>query len=178
MKRFLLTVVLLIAALYGLGFVLPDKVHVERTIVIDAPREAVFAEISDFKRWEAWSPWAEQDPAMITTVTGEGLGQEMVWISDVMGNGSQTITDMDAPNSMASSLEFGQMGRATALLTLEPVGAGTRVTWAFDTASRDGVPTAMQPLATYMGYGMDGMLGGDYERGLVKLKQVVESADR
>ena len=48
----------LVLGAIALGFVLPSHVHVERDAVIDAPPATVFAWVSDFNRWDAWSPWA------------------------------------------------------------------------------------------------------------------------
>ena len=79
---------------YAIGFALPQTVHVERSLVMDAPAEAVFAEISDFRNWDAWSPWAELDPDAELTITGAEVGQTMVWVSETpqVGRGSQIIT--------------------------------------------------------------------------------------
>ncbi len=35
----------------------PDTYHVERSINISATPEAIYAQVSDFHKWEAWSPW-------------------------------------------------------------------------------------------------------------------------
>jgi hypothetical protein len=39
---------------------------------------------------------------------------------------------------------------------------------------RAGVPTLLQPISTYFGFLMDGMIGQDYEAGLANLKALVE----
>ena len=60
-------------------------------------------------------------------------------------------------------------GHNTALFTLEPQGDATRVTWAMDGPS---------PLITkIMGlfFNMDEMIGGDFAKGLEKLKTVAEN---
>ncbi|HOP21120.1 MAG TPA: SRPBCC family protein, partial [Amphiplicatus sp.] len=56
--RILIGLAAIFAIVIALGFVLPDKTHVERSIVINAPQEEVFALVSDFNEWSAWSPWA------------------------------------------------------------------------------------------------------------------------
>lgn len=165
----------LIVILIALGFVLPDKAHVEREIVINAPPEEVYALAADLNQQERWSPWRAYDPAMESVVTGEGVGQKMTWTSEKMGDGSQEITALEPPSRIDTHLEFGGKGVADAAMTLTPVAEGTRVVWTFDANMREGVPLWMQPMSTYMGFFMDGMLGKDYETGLANLKREAEA---
>ena len=41
----------------------PDDFRVMRTATLSAPPAMVFAQVNDFHKWEAWSPWAKLDPA-------------------------------------------------------------------------------------------------------------------
>lgn len=41
-----------------------DTLTVERATVVDAPPRRVFAQVADFHRWQAWSPWEGIDPDM------------------------------------------------------------------------------------------------------------------
>ena len=168
----------LIVIIFALGFVLPDKVQMQRETIINAPQEDVFNLISNFDQWNKWSPWANIDPDATYAVSGEGLGHRMEWTSDhpEVGNGSQTITDFSPPTSITTHLDFGPMGQADATLALSPVSGGTKVVWSFDSNMRKGVPFYMKPMSTYMGFFMDGMLGPNYELGLANLKKVAEGA--
>jgi len=160
-----------------LGFLLPDKVHVERDTVIDAVPEKVFALISDFNEWEKWSPWAAMDPNAKYEMSGEGVGQRMAWTSDVreVGSGSQEIVEINPPRKLVTKLEFGEMGGAHATFDVEPMGESSKVTWSLDTKMRDGVPTFKQPMATFMGFFMDKFMDKPYTEGLAKLKQIAEA---
>ncbi|MEM9013314.1 MAG: SRPBCC family protein [Pseudomonadota bacterium] len=178
MRRVLIGIVIILIVAIGLGFVLPDRVEVEREVVIDAPPAQVYALIADFNQWERWSPWAERDPEAQYTITGEGVGHRMEWVSDdpQLGNGSQEITALTPDSRVESALSFGDMGQGRATFELSPEGTGTRVVWSFATNMRDGTATMMQPVATYLGFFMDGMLGGDYETGLANLKTTAEAS--
>lgn len=167
-----------VALLVVLGFVLPDRQRVSRSIVIAAPPASVFGHIGDFERWSDWSPWAQIDPDMDMRITGSGVGQRMEWSSDYknVGNGSQEIVAMEPDTMMQTRLEFGDMGGANARFDLKPVDAGTEVFWSLETRMREGVPLMRQPMATFFGFMMDKMVGADYEKGLAKLKQVVEAS--
>ncbi len=168
----------LLVILVALGFILPDKVQAERETIINAPPEEVFALISDFSKWNTWSPWAEIDPDTKYAMSGSGVGHKMVWESDHqnVGNGSQVITALDPPNKMVSELEFDGMGGATATFDLSPADDGaTKIIWSFETNMREGVPIYMKPMGTYMGFFMGDWVGKDYEKGLANLKAVAEA---
>ncbi len=178
-KSILLGLGTLIAIVILLGFVLPDKVHLERETTINASQEEIFALVADFNQWNSWSPWAKLDPDAEYSLSGSGVGQRMEWKSEHpdVGHGAQEITALDAPNSVSTFLDFGDMGRANATFKLSPAGDGaTKVVWGFDTNMRDGVPVYMQPMSTYFRFFMEGMLGPQYEEGLANLKAVAEAS--
>ncbi len=170
--------VIVVLAFVVFGYLLPDKVHIVRSTIINAPADKVFAHISDFNKWDAWSPWAKIDPDAKFEITGEGIGQRMAWSSthrEVM-TGAQEIVELSPPHKMKSALDFGDMGVAHATFTLEsPSQGATRVSWALDTNMREGVPVLRQPMATYMGFFMDKFMDKPYTEGLAKLKEVVEA---
>lgn len=176
LKNILLGLVGLVVVIIALGFVLPDRQHVERSVVINAPAEKIYAYVSDLNRSSDWQVWGDMDPAMKVSVAGSGVGQVQTWESKTMGSGSQTITGLTPPSRVDYKVEFGEMGSASAAMRLEPQGEATKVTWSFDANMRKGVPIYMQPMATYMGFFMDQMTGKDYEGGLAKLKKSAEAA--
>ena len=175
-RKILFGLLAFVAVTIVLGFILPDKVKVQRSALIDAPRETVFALAGDFNRWNEWSPWADIDPNTKYAIAGSGLGQSMSWSSQdpKVGSGAQVITDYDPPAKMTTKLSFGEMGGGAATMTFADENGATRVTWTMESRMRQGVPMMMQPMATYMGFFMDGMVGKDYEKGLAKLKAAAE----
>lgn len=177
LKKIVGGVVAALLIIAALGFVLPDKAHVERSVIINAPTEEIFTLISDFNQWSRWSPWAGLDPNTAYEISGEGVGHRMSWSSKDpnVGSGVQTVTAIEAPSRLVTHLEFGDMGKADATFTLTPEGDATKVVWSLDSKMRDGVPFWMKPMATYMGFFMDGMVGRDYEKGLAQLKAAAEA---
>jgi hypothetical protein len=167
----------LIVGAIALGFILPSSVHVERDAMINAEPIALFAWVSDFNRWDAWSPWATKDPEATMLISGIGVGQTMTWQSEnpEVGSGSQTIVELLEGSLLKTHLEFGDRGRADATFTLRPEDGKTLIIWSLDTDMRDGVPVLQQPISTYMGFLMDTMIGADYEAGLEQLKVLVET---
>ncbi|MEL7486474.1 MAG: SRPBCC family protein [Pseudomonadota bacterium] len=179
MLGLIVTIILVLAlAAIVLGYLWPDKVHVERDVIIDAPTEKVFGLISDFHAWEQWSPWAKMDPNAKYEITGSGVGHRMAWTSEErnVGSGAQEIIELKEPSRMVTALDFGEMGKAKATFKIEPAGQASKVTWALDTHMREGVPPLRQPMATFFGFFMEKWIGKSYEDGLADLKKVAEAA--
>ncbi|MEL7490427.1 MAG: SRPBCC family protein [Pseudomonadota bacterium] len=178
MLQLILTLLaILILAVLVLGYLWPDKVHVERETVINAPPEKIFGLISDFVEWDKWSPWAKLDPDAKYEFSGDGVGQRMAWSSEKreVGSGSQEIIAMQPPRQLVTALDFGEMGGARATFDIAAMGEASKVVWALDTNMREGVPTLKQPMATFFGFFMDKMIGKSYEEGLANLKEVAEA---
>lgn len=155
------------------GFLLPRQVHVERDVVIDAAPGEVFPYVNSLKAGADWSPWLGRDPLVVLEYAGpdEGVGARLNWASDQrdVGVGSQEIILSELDQRVQTALDFGDMGLATAEFLLSPEGEGTRVVWSLDADMGAG------PVGRWMGLMMDGWVGGDYERGLANLKELVES---
>jgi len=172
LKTIAIIVVILLVLLLGVGMLLPRHSHVERSIVIEAPRATVFALVDGFKQFKKWSPWAALDPNATYTLEGPefGVGAKQSWVGDpkTVGSGSQEIVATQPGESVTSRLEFGEEGPATARFTLVPEAGGTRVTWSLDTDNGPG------PIGRWFGLMIDHWVGPDYEKGLVNLKALAE----
>jgi effector-binding domain-containing protein/uncharacterized protein YndB with AHSA1/START domain len=171
LKPVVVVLVVLLLLLAGVGMLLPRHSHVERKIVIDAPRATVFALVDGFKQFKKWSPWA-QDPNAKYTIEGPefGVGAKQSWVGDPKaGSGSQEIVEAKPMESVTSRLDFGDQGIATATMALAPEGGGTQVTWSLDTDNGAG------PVSRWFGLMMDRWVGPDYEKGLANLKALAES---
>ncbi len=68
---------------------------VRRRIRIEAPPEAIFPLIQDFRRWTAWSPYEELDPNLKRTYSGApfGVGAIYDWTGNKVGAGRMQITE-------------------------------------------------------------------------------------
>ncbi len=173
LRKLLLGVVILIAAVLLLATRQPDTFSVERRIVVNAPPERVFAQINDFHAWEAWSPWAKLDPAMQVTYSGaaQGMGAVYEWRgnSDV-GEGRMAIKSATAPSEVMIALDFLTPFESHNVTTfmLTPTESGTEVIWTMK-GNAEYVTKLMTMFAS-----MDKMVGPDFSRGLKQLKAVVE----
>jgi effector-binding domain-containing protein len=172
LKKILTGLIVLVVLIAVVGLLLPRHVVVKRSVTINRPPSLIYATVNSFALFPKWSPWQDLDPGMSQTTEGprEGVGAKLVWKgNDKVGSGTQVITATTADRSVASDLDFGDMGTAKSLVTLAPDGSMTRATWTVD------VDMGGNPIGHYIGLTMDGMLGKDFAAGLGKLKTLVES---
>ncbi|WP_226664936.1 SRPBCC family protein [Microbulbifer aggregans] len=170
--RWMLYILIFLALLVLAGFLFPREATTERSVYISEPPEVVFPYLNNFRNFNKWSPWFELDPDTEYVYEGvpEGNGATMRWRSNnpKVGNGSQTITASEPYSLVATTLDFGGQGTASANFKLVPQGQGTNVTWSFSSEMGAG------PIARWMGVMVSRMVGQSYEDGLQKLKTVVE----
>lgn len=173
-KKLLVALVVVVVVVVAIGFLLPDKIHIERSTVIQAPAAAIFPYLNNYRLFNSWSPWAKMDPNTRYTYAGpeSGVGAKLSWDGKEIGQGSQQIIESELDRRVKVTLDFGEMGRATATYTLQAEGDGTRITWAFDEDFGNNL------LARYFGLVLEKFLGPDYEQGLANLKTVVEGAKK
>ena len=172
LKFFLYGLVALLVLIVAVGFVLPSRYHVERSLEIKAPAEKVFGLVNDPKQWATWSVWNKRDPAMKVAYSGapEGVGAKWAWESKTEGSGEMEFTRSEPPKLVGYKLFFPDFGTtATGTLVFVPAGDGTRITW-----TNDG-DMGGNPLLHYMALAMDSMVGPDFEAGLWGLKARAEA---
>jgi uncharacterized protein YndB with AHSA1/START domain len=164
---------LAIAALLVYAATRPDTFRVERSTTIKAPADKIFPLINDFRRWQAWSPWENIDPALKRSYSGpeSGKGAAYAWEgNNEVGHGRMEIDEATPPSKIVIRLHFLKPfeTRNIAEYTLSPRGDGTQVTWAMHGPS----PFVAKVLGIFCS--MDAMVGGKFEEGLAKLKAVAE----
>jgi len=154
----------------------PDVFRVTRSAAIKAPPEKIQAQLSDFRGWQAWSPWEKLDPAMKRNFSGaeKGKGATYAWQGNGnVGEGRMEITE-STPQKVAMDLDFVKPFEAhnKVTFTLAPVagtaGDSTEVTWSMVGP----VPYVAKIVHVFID--MDRMVGGQFESGLANLKTVAE----
>lgn len=151
----------------------PADYRVERTATMAAPAAAVFAQVNEPRKWEAWSPWAKLDPNAKYTYEGPpaGKGAVSAWAGNSeVGEGRMTITESRPGEFIQFRLDFYKpmAGTATAEWNFKTEGGQTAVTWSIH-GKNNFVGKAFTLLCN-----MDKMLGGEFEKGLSSLKSIVE----
>ena len=152
----------------------PGELRVARSATIFAPVAEVFAQVNDFHRWEAWSPYEKLDPAMKRTFAGEAAGRGAIYSwngNNQVGEGTSTIVESRANELIRINLQFVRPFACNnmAEFSFEPQGEGTTVTWTLHGRN------SFMGKAVGLVMNMDKMVGGQFEQGLAQLKTVAEA---
>lgn len=172
-KKILLGLVVVIAAALAFAATRPDSFRIERSLIVQAPPQAVYPQIADFRRWQTWSPFEDLDPAMKRSYDGAERGQGAIyaWDGDKSGAGRMEIVEAVEPSRIRIQLDFLRpfKARNTAEFVLTPEAGGTRVSWAMYGAD----PYIGKLMGLF--FDRDAMIGKDFEKGLESLKSLAET---
>jgi len=175
--KVLIVVAVILVVLVVIVALQPSDFRVTRSATMSAPAPAVFAQVNDFHKWEAWNPWGKIDPAMKQTYEGApaGTGAINTWVGNKeVGEGRMTIVESHPSDLIRIKLEFFKPFAATntAEFTFKPEGNQTVVTW-----SMSGDKNFMAK-AVHLFMNMDKMIGGQFDKGLAAMKSIVEGAPK
>jgi uncharacterized protein YndB with AHSA1/START domain len=173
MSWIFLIVILLIAALLIYAALQSSAFSIVREADFKASPAEVFANLNDFHKWAAWSPWEKMDPNLQRSFSGStaGVGAKYSWVGNKkVGEGNMEITHSEAAKRMQLDLNFIKPFQASNVteFTLSPASGGTHVKWEM----RGQKPYMMKVMSLFMD--MDKMVGKDFEAGLANLRGVVE----
>ncbi len=164
----------IIALVVILGIFAPKKYSVERSVLINAPKELVFDHVKYWKNWQAWSPWAAQDSAMKVTIVGTDgePGSAYQWTGDpkLTGSGKMSNTGISELSELEYHLHFIKPweSHSDGYVRLDEEAGGSKVSWGFYGEN----PFPWNMLMLFMS--MDKMIGKDFETGLGLLKGICE----
>jgi len=169
MKRFLA----LVGFIAVFPFFVSRRSRVVRSIWVNAKPAEVFPLINNLKLWSQWTAWSRREAAEELyegPEAGEGALQH--WKTERM-EGTIRIIQSVPDQRVAYDLNM-ENGRhhMEGVLTLEPVGEGTRIVWACWWIGIE------NPYARYMDLAMRWWIRRDFEAGLENLKQIAEQPAR
>jgi len=143
--------------------------NIEKSIHITAPIEQVFASVRDFKQWQAWSPWLLAEPGC--KVTHAADGDSYAWDGQIVGAGEMAVNGGAEPTSIFYRLIFLKPWKFEAEVQFKfaEKDGGTQVTWAMQSS----LPIFM----FWMRKQTEGLIGMDYRRGLLMLKDHIETRE-
>lgn len=175
--KILIGVVVVLAVLAAYIATRPEDFSVVRSASFAAPAPAVFAQVNELKKWEAWSPWAKKDPQAKSSYAGPaaGTGASMSWAGNKeVGEGRMTIVESRPNELLRFKLEFFKPFAATnsAEFAFQEAGGRTALTWTMR-GQNNFIGKAM-----CLVFDMDKMVGGDFEQGLAQMKSVAEAAPK
>lgn len=145
---------------------MPDF-HVEKSIEINAAPDKVYKIVSDFSNWTVWSPWSVLEPDAKVTVTANG--KEYAWEGRRTGWGNMKMLKESPVQRLDLVVNFIKPWKSTSPVwfELKPAGNSTLVTW--------GMKGSLPFFLFFMTKTMTAYLGMDYMRGLMMLKDFVET---
>jgi len=173
--RFMFALIgIIILGVLILTFVEPSDVTVTRSIIIKAPKDAVFEQVVNFKNWHNWSPWEQKDSAMKITLAGSDgqAGSSLHWVSDPEKNGEVEIKNENVTGTeMDYSINIIKPGetQADGSIIATDTNNMTKVVWKLH--KHFSFPFN----ASLIALNLDKLLGGDFETGLANIKKYVES---
>jgi uncharacterized protein YndB with AHSA1/START domain len=148
---------------------------VERSATIAAEPQRIYDRLANFHEWMKWSPWEDLDPNQQRTFSGaeSGTGAAYAWSGNrKAGRGTMKITDTQAPNKIDIALEFEKPFKSSNMITFRLTSINpdaTKVSWTM--VGPKTLMTKIMGLFT----SMDKMVGPDFERGLARLKTLLEA---
>jgi hypothetical protein len=171
LKIILFGIVGLIVLYLILSLIGPKDYKVERSKVVNASPDIVWAEVVNYPQWASWSPFQEMEPTARNIFEGENgtVGSSMAWDGEKLGKGKMTISALDPNKKMDYELAF-----------LEPMSMSskgyfsfeglenkqTKVTW----VDEGNIPFLQRGMTLFMS--MDKFMGPAFERGLFKLDSI------
>jgi polyketide cyclase/dehydrase/lipid transport protein len=177
LKKILLVLVALVLVFVVVVALQPSEFHVERSVTVAASPADVFAEVNDFHKWDAWSPWAKLDPDAKVGFEGpeSGEGAVMTWAGNSeVGAGKMTLVESKPDELVKTRVDFTEPfeGSSGSQFTFKPADGGeTAVTW-----SMDDEHTFIEKAMCLIMNGKK-MVGEQMEKGLAQLKEVAEATN-
>lgn len=171
---FLLLIFFIAGAIY---FATKDGTYdITESKVIEAPLSLVFDEVNDYKTWEEWGPWKQEDPTMVFNYPEKtsGEGASYSWNGKEV-DGSMRTTLVIPNQRIEQQITFitpaGER-QADVFWQFQEVEKGAEVTWGM----RGEHTLTDKAYFTLTGYDFDGEMRKMYQLGLDNLNQEVVEA--
>jgi hypothetical protein len=155
-----------------IGLFLPSTFAVEKAVVIKAAPAQIHQFAGDLARWPAWTPWLNEDPDQVVTLSDltSGAGARLNWTGG-SGGGELVFTRSDPDWGIAYEMTFKERTyTATGSLEYHATAGSTQVVWKMTGDNGNNI------LARYFAGLMPSLIGPQFEEGLARLKLISEKA--
>lgn len=167
---------ILIAIPLLIALFVPKDYSVERQVTINKPKVQVFEYGKYLRNQDEFSKWAQMDPTMEKYFSGDDgrVGFIAGWRSekDEVGAGEQEILAIQEGERIDYALRFFEPFESedkAYMRFIEQEPEATLVTWGFD----GHMAYPMNLMLLFMD--MEEMIGDDFEHGLQRMKEILES---
>lgn len=142
------------------------KLSVSRSIRIRESPKKVFELIDDFHSWNVWSPWLIAEPQTEVSISQDGKTYR--WDGQIVGAGKMDFTQEIPYSRIEINLTFLKPYKSKALVIFkfEEVEKETQLTWI--------MKSSLPWFLFWMKKQMNVFIANDYQRGLKRLKDLVE----
>lgn len=175
LKNILIAIAAIIVLALLVALFVKKDYYLERSVVINKPRQTVFDYVKYLKNQNQFSKWASLDPAMRSSFRGTDgtVGFVSAWDSDSsnVGKGEQEIKKITPNERIDYEIRFIKPFESiapVAMVFADEAADATKVTWSFE----GHMPYPMNIMQLFCN--MDDMLGPDLEIGLSNLKTILE----
>lgn len=172
-KKIVPAIGVVIIGLVTLAALKSPNYRIEREISIKAPAEAIFPIINSVSKTNEWMPWKESDPQMTLSYSGpdSGVGATTSWDSPgQMGHGKAEVIESVVNSKVVTKITYAKPMQMEQMSEFSLVQTGDSTTMRWSTWGQNGFVGRF--FCLFMN--MDKMVGGEFEKGLKKLKTMVE----
>ncbi len=174
LKIVMIVVATMIIVFFSGFFFLSPRYHIERSVIVKTSADKAYNYVLNYNNFNNWNPWLELDPEAKITISGNlnQPGSKYPWEGEKNGKGSFEIIELEPNKVIYQRLNF-----------IEPFASvndddiffkkispnQTQIIW-----TMQGECNSLFEKWTSLFY--DSMIGSDYEKGLGKLKLILEKS--
>jgi len=165
---FLLLLLAAVAASVYIG-TQSSEFDIQRSKVIAIDQPILFNYVDDYKNWEDWGPWAEEDKSIQYTYPEKtkGTGASYSWVGKD-GNGKMNTVKTIQNDSIFQKISFEDSDPSDIIWGFQKVNGGTKVTWRM----KGKMDFMMKAFAMFSG-GVENMMAPMFEKGLENIDNVL-----
>ncbi|NML38000.1 hypothetical protein HHL17_12420 [Chitinophaga sp. G-6-1-13] len=154
-----------------LSLMFPSTAVVERTGVIQAPIDSVYAQVNNLKAWENWNPWSRPDTTaqLVFSAQTAGTGANYSW-EGKFNSGKVTIVDSEPDKGVHYTLDIKNMRPVKGGIELKTTadGKATAIFWHME------IKLGLAPWWKLRGFLADRIYGPAMADGLTRLSRLCE----
>ena len=168
--RFFVSILIIFIVIFLLSLLLPSKVTVAKSVLINAPKMRVHQQVDDFNNWKNWYPAFQGENINVTVNPAKpGIIKS---VSLIDNNGKKIRFDLikSKPDTLDINLKNESSTKIDFQFILSTHSDGqTQITWNVNTTMK------WYPWEKAKGIFLDKVSGPQYEAALANLKKAVET---
>lgn len=145
-----------------------SEYKVKRSKVIKAQKSVVFSYVNDYKNWEDFGSWKDDDPNIVFTYSDTTIGKGASYSWKGNSGEGKTTTIFEKENDSIAQKGIFSGNDSKGYLTFKDTTGGTKITW----YSEGKLGFMAKVYATFKG-GAEKMIGDTYTKTLEKLDKVI-----